>query len=123
MGFEGGGCMPRNMASRGGGRAGKIHWVKRGGHQKNSFKFCNDSICDNANNLPECQKIQKVQIFSGSMPPDPLLNYAQKTHQNAKKDIPNVPYHIPIVPLRKKNLYCRNKKMESLLPLRRVVGN
>ena len=62
MGFEGGGGMPRNMASMG-GSAGKIHWVKRGGHQKNSFKFCNDSICDNANNLPECQKIQKVQIF------------------------------------------------------------
>jgi len=53
MGFEGGGGMPKNMASKGGG---KKNWGKRGDHQKNSFKFCRDSICDNANNLPECQK-------------------------------------------------------------------
>lgn len=51
MGFEGGGGMLKNMASRGGG-AGKKLWVKSGGHQKNSFKFCSDSICDNANNQP-----------------------------------------------------------------------
>ena len=28
----------------------------KGGHQRNSFKFCSDGIRDNANNLPECQK-------------------------------------------------------------------
>ena len=115
MGFEGGGGMPRNMASRG-GRAGKIPWVKRGGHQKNSFKFCNDSICDNANNLPECQKIQKVQIFSGSMPPDPLLNYAQKTIKMRKKTYQMYrtiypSYHcekkISTAAIKKWNLSCR----------------
>ena len=27
-----------------------------GGHGKNFFKFCSDSICNNANSLPDCQK-------------------------------------------------------------------
>ena len=44
--------MPKNMASRGGG---KKHWVKRGVTKTNSFKFCRDTIYDNANNRPECQ--------------------------------------------------------------------
>ena len=54
MGFEGG--YAKNMALKGGGGSKKIMGVKRGGHQINSFKFCSDGICDNANNLPECQK-------------------------------------------------------------------
>lgn len=38
----------------GGGRR-KILGVK-GGVTKNSFKFCNDGICNCANRLPQCQK-------------------------------------------------------------------
>ena len=53
MGFEGGHA--KKYGSKGGGPT-KIMGVNRGGHQINSFKFCSDGICDNANNLPECQK-------------------------------------------------------------------
>ena len=56
MRFEGGGGMPKNMALKG-GSGKKIMGVKGGGsHQINSFKFCSDGICDNTNDLPECQK-------------------------------------------------------------------
>ena len=48
-----------------------------------SFKFCGDYICNNANSLPECQKpafltFRKFRFSRGSVPPDPLLNYAPK---------------------------------------------
>ena len=46
MGFGGG--MPKNMASKG-GPAKKNMVCNRGGHQKNTFKFGSDSICNNAN--------------------------------------------------------------------------
>ena len=39
--------MQKNMASKG-GPARKIWCVKGGGHQKISFKFSSDSICNNA---------------------------------------------------------------------------
>ena len=40
-----------------GGPGKKIMGVKGGGgHKMNSFKFCSDSICDNTNDLPDCQK-------------------------------------------------------------------
>ena len=49
--------MPKNMALKGGVRQ-KNNGCKGGGgsHQINSFKFCSDGICDNTNDLPECQK-------------------------------------------------------------------
>ena len=47
------GCQAKNIGCKGGG----------GGHQRNSFKFCSDGICDNANNLPESQKLA-VLMFS-----------------------------------------------------------
>ena len=41
----GGGCMPKNMASKGGRE--NIGCKGGRGSQKNSFKFCSDDICDN----------------------------------------------------------------------------
>ena len=92
-----------------------------------SFAVTASVITQTTNQNPKNQHLwySESSDFLGSMPQDPRLNYAQKrnsTHQKAKKDIPNVPYHIPNVPLRKKNLYCYNKKEECLLPLSRVVG-
>ena len=57
--------------------------LKRGSPQKNLFKFCSAGICNNANNLPECQKAAFLTfrkfIFSGeSMPLDPPLYYATR---------------------------------------------
>ena len=61
MEFEGGHA--KEMPSKGGARQ-KILGVRGGGcHQRNSFKFCSDGICDNANNLPESQKLA-VLMFS-----------------------------------------------------------
>ena len=39
-----------------GGGEEKNIGCKRGGVTKNSFKFCNDGICNCANSLPQCQK-------------------------------------------------------------------
>ena len=39
--------MPKNMASMGGGMQAKKILGVEGGHQKKSFKFCSDGICDN----------------------------------------------------------------------------
>ena len=44
--LEKGGQKERILSLRGGG----------GSSPKNSFKFCSDGICNNANSLPECQK-------------------------------------------------------------------
>ena len=56
-----------------------------GGHQRNSFKFCSDTVCDNANNLPEYQipaflMFRKFRFSLGSIPPDLPLYYAQKSN-------------------------------------------
>ena len=56
----------------------------KGGHpQKNPFKFCSAGICNNANNLPECQKaafltFRKFIFSGGSSPLDPPLYYATR---------------------------------------------
>lgn len=125
MGFEGGeACQKKWLQGWG---AGKIHWVKRGGQQKNSFKFCNDNICDNANNLPECQnpafEIFRKFRFSREACPRTLCLIVHKKPIKMRKKT----YHMYRTIYRtyhceKKNLYCHNKKMECLLPLRRVVG-
>ena len=57
--------------------------LKRGSPQKNLFKFCSAGICNNANNLPECQKaafltFRKFIFSGGSMPLDPPLYYATR---------------------------------------------
>ena len=57
--------------------------LKRGSPQKNPFKFCSAGICNNANNLPECQKavfltFRKFIFSGGSMPLDPPLYYATR---------------------------------------------
>ena len=110
--------------------AGKKLWIKSGGHQKNSFKFCSDSICDKANNQPECQKpafvIFRKFRFSREVCPQILckimhkrgllpIKMQKKTYQMYSTIYRT--YHCE-----KKNLYCYNKKMECLLPLSRVVG-
>ena len=64
-----------------GGKGKEILGVEGGCHQRNSFKFCSDGICNNANNLPECQKpvfqtFRKFRFSLGSMPPGSLLYYA-----------------------------------------------
>ena len=88
----------KKMPSKGGARQ-KILGVRGGGggHQRNSFKFCSDGICDNANNLPKAQKLAvlmfslKFMFSAGSirMPPvPPTLLCTKKAilpHQNAKK--------------------------------------
>ena len=56
-----------------------------GGHQRNSFKFCSDTVYDNANNLPEYQipaflMFRKFRFSRGSIPPDLPLYYAQKSN-------------------------------------------
>ena len=61
--------------------------------KKNSFKFCSYGICNNANScLPECQKpafltFRKVQIFPGSISPDPLMymSYTPKSNSTPIK--------------------------------------
>ena len=62
------------------------------GYPKNSFKFCSDGGCDNANIpfLPECQKpvflmLRKFKLSRGSKRPDPYFIMHQKAilpHQN-----------------------------------------
>ena len=54
LGFDGGGH-EKNYGFKGGSKE-KGLGLKGGGSLKNSFKFCSDSICNNANSLPECQK-------------------------------------------------------------------
>ena len=54
------GAMPKNMALK--GEPDKKMLGLKGGHQRNSFKFCSDSICDNANNLPECQFLKVLIV-------------------------------------------------------------
>ena len=63
----------------------KIVGIKARGYPTNSFKFCSDGGCDNANIpfLPECQKLaflmfRKFKLSRGSMPTHPLLYYAPK---------------------------------------------
>lgn len=105
-----------------GGRQAKNIGCKRGGggHQRNSFKFCSDGICDNANNLPESQKLAvlmfslKFMFSAGSirMPPvPPTLLCTKKAilpHQNAKK-IKHTTWKIIA---KKNNIHFHNKKME-----------
>ena len=52
--------MPKNMALKGEPRKNMLG--VKGGHQRNCFKFCSDGICDNANNLPECQFLEVLIV-------------------------------------------------------------
>ena len=74
--------MKKNMAFKGEIKR-KNGGLKRGSPQKNLFKFCSAGICNNANNLPECQKaafltFRKFIFSGGSMPLDPPLYYATR---------------------------------------------
>ena len=74
--------MKKNMAFKGEIKR-KNGGLKRGSPQKNPFKFCSAGICNNANNLPECQKavfltFRKFIFSGGSMPLDPPLYYATR---------------------------------------------
>ena len=110
--------------------AGKKLWVKSGGHQKNSFKFCSDSICDKANNQPECQKpafvISRKFRFSREVCPQILCKIMHKRGllpSKCKKRHTKctVPYTERTI-AKKKISTATIKKMECLLPLSRVVG-
>ena len=48
--------MKKIMALKGGSKEKVLGLRGGGGSLRNSFKFCSDSICNNANSLPECQK-------------------------------------------------------------------
>ena len=72
----------KNMASKG---VTGNKMLGGGGHQRNSFKFCSDTVYDNANNLPEYQipaflMFRKFRFSRGSIPPDLPLYYAQKSN-------------------------------------------
>ena len=93
----------RSFFIRGGGSLKKYGFEKEGqeenigckggeGYPKNSFKFCSDGGCDNANIpfLPECQKpvflmLRKFKLSRGRKRPDPYFIMHQKAilpHQN-----------------------------------------
>ena len=80
MGFGGGRSM-KNMALKEESKL-KILGLK-GHHRKNSLKFSSDSICNNANSLPVCQKpafltLRKFRFSRGSMPLDLYFSMYQK---------------------------------------------
>ena len=59
--------------------------VKRGS-PKNSFKFCSDGICNNANSQNAKKgSVFYVQIFTGKHAADPLLYYAPKRNSTPPK--------------------------------------
>ena len=60
MGFEG--VMQKNMASKGWGAAENIWCVTGGVTKKMAFKFCSDSICNNANNSARRPKIAFLRL-------------------------------------------------------------
>ena len=55
MGFEGGGACKKIWLQRGGSRKNMV--CKGGITQKMAFKFCSDSICNDANNSARRPKI------------------------------------------------------------------
>ena len=88
MGFEEGGGLPKNMASKG-GQAGRKWYVKGGLTKKNSFKFGGDSIYNSAilsARMPNngVSKVLKIQFSPGEQASgSPLLYYTPNSNSTS----------------------------------------